>query len=511
MFSDENRTDKKAKRKDRAAEIVNTFEWLITAFILAFIFRAFVMEAFRIPTGSMAETLRGDHFRLRCSQCGYQYDFGFKPANYGMPEDSRPRGSVKPIPSRCPSCGHYQDTGGNMPIANGDRILVLKCLYQFVEPKQWDVVVFKNPLEPQISYIKRMIARPGETVEIIDGDIYIDGQISRKPPKIQNELWMSVYNNDYQPVRPRQGTFNGRFWNQPLRNTPDSKWEIPEDKPAMFYLNSSPEMTNTLFYDTDLGNNFRTTYAYNDVKGYGRMPFCSDLKVRFYAESDDWAGVVGISLSKYQITYKASIDSAGRMSIQKITDGQAVDLKSKNITLPASDKPCLVQFENIDHQLIFHVGSERLSYDLGRGSNDAGLRKSEIQSQVKIFGAGKLKLWHVAIFRDIHYTSTELRNGPSLGNAAEGNPLTLQADEFFVLGDNSPDSGDSRWWSMPGKGNNGVFYRKGTVPRDYLIGKALFVYWPSSFKPYGRTSPVFVPNFSQMKLIYGGSNKKSLN
>ena len=63
---DKSSLDKRARKsKDRAAEIANTFEWLITAFILAFVFRAFVMEAFRIPTGSMADTLKGAHFRLR--------------------------------------------------------------------------------------------------------------------------------------------------------------------------------------------------------------------------------------------------------------------------------------------------------------------------------------------------------------------------------------------------------------------------------------------------------------
>ncbi|MHC4626456.1 MAG: S26 family signal peptidase [Planctomycetota bacterium] len=77
-------------KKDRAAEIANTFEWLITAFILAFVFRTFVMEAFRIPTGSMADTLKGAHFRLRCRQCGYGYDYGFIPGRYGYPEDTIP-------------------------------------------------------------------------------------------------------------------------------------------------------------------------------------------------------------------------------------------------------------------------------------------------------------------------------------------------------------------------------------------------------------------------------------
>ncbi|RPJ34104.1 MAG: hypothetical protein EHM35_10035, partial [Planctomycetaceae bacterium] len=65
------------RKRDRATEIANAFEWLITAFILAFVFRAFVMEAFRIPTGSMADTLMGAHFRMRCPECGYRYEYGF--------------------------------------------------------------------------------------------------------------------------------------------------------------------------------------------------------------------------------------------------------------------------------------------------------------------------------------------------------------------------------------------------------------------------------------------------
>ena len=118
--------DKKTEHhKDRAAEIANTFEWLITAFILAFVFRAFVMEAFRIPTGSMADTLRGAHFRLRCRQCGYAYDRGFRPDNYGLPDDTIPSGNVEPPVTRCPSCGYYHNLRHRMPVANGDRILVL--------------------------------------------------------------------------------------------------------------------------------------------------------------------------------------------------------------------------------------------------------------------------------------------------------------------------------------------------------------------------------------------------
>ena len=179
-------TGKKSRQieqnKNRVEEVANTLEWLITAFILAFVFRAFVMEAFRIPTGSMADTLMGAHFRLRCLQCGYEYEYGFMPEWYRLSKDSVPIRQVRLLKTRCPSCGYIDDSENLHIVSNGDRILVLKCIYQFVEPKRWDVVVFKNPLDPRVNYIKRMIAKPGETVEIIDGDIYIDGKIARKPP-----------------------------------------------------------------------------------------------------------------------------------------------------------------------------------------------------------------------------------------------------------------------------------------------------------------------------------------
>ncbi len=173
------------RRSSTFAGIIETMEWVIIALVLAFIFRAFVMEAFRIPTGSMADTLRGAHFHLRCTRCGYGYDVG---GDYYT--------TLKP---QCPSCEYVLPSGTPMSVSNGDRILVLKCIYQFVEPKRWDVVVFKNPLNPSENYIKRMIAGAGETVEIVDGDIYINGQIARKPANVQEELWMPIYDNDYQP------------------------------------------------------------------------------------------------------------------------------------------------------------------------------------------------------------------------------------------------------------------------------------------------------------------------
>ena len=526
----EKKATKKTTRKDRAAEIANTLEWLITAFILAFLFRAFVMEAFRIPTGSMADTLMGAHFRMRCQQCGYYYEHGFIPRDYSLPEDKVPLRNARPPQTRCPSCGYYPPNDKALPVSNGDRILVLKCIYQFFEPKQWDVIVFKNPLDPPINYIKRLVGRPGETVEIIDGDIYIDGQISRKPAKVQNELWMTIYDNNYQPVKPDEPSFNRHVWRQPFRNIADSKWTIRKDSPTIFRLNSAADRENTMAYDSALGNQLKVTYAYNNVRGYGNRPYCSDLMVRFHADMDDRNSRVGIALSKYQNHYRASLDSAGQMVIEKTSEAkEIIELARTSIELPPVSKPILVKFTNVDHRLIFHVGKEKLIYDLGRAPDAAGRRWSDIEPQVKIFGSGKLTLSNVAVFRDIYYTAAD---GPGTGWATEGNPMNLGKNEFFVLGDNSPNSADGRWWKLNGIGNNGHTYRKGIVPRDYLVGKALFVYWPGGFKfpwpkslrtfllknsrhsrplliIYAITSLNWVPNLSRLRLIYGGSNNET--
>jgi len=498
-------SSRKTTRTDRAAEIANTFEWLITAFILAFLFRAFVMEAFRIPTGSMADTLKGAHFRLRCRQCGYEYDYGFVPEKYGFARDHIPRAPIRECWSRCPSCGFYQRTGGTMPVANGDRILVLKCIYQFFEPKQWDVLVFKDPLDPSINYIKRLVGRPGEKVEIIDGDVYINDRISRKPPKVQNRLWMPVYNNDFQPVLPMENSFNKHPWQQPFGDTPGSKWEIDSSDPTRFCLDTVGDQTHSMVYGTSIGNDFRVTYAYDDVRQYKGMPYCSDLMASFYVRSGDSNGKIGIGLSKYGIEYQGYVDLSGEMVIAKSANGRQSILRSKPAGPLEGDRPVLVRFANIDHQLILTLGQDRLTYDMGTGPDDAGERKTDIEPQVEVFGAGKLTLSHVAIFRDIHYTREKYANSKETGRATEGKPFSLGADEFFMLGDNSPNSEDSRWWPSAGKGNNGVTYRSGIVPRDYLVGKALFVYWPSGFKPFAKFPFGIIPNVGKMRFTYGGS------
>ncbi len=515
------------KRKDRAGEIANTFEWLITAFILAFVFRAFVMEAFRIPTGSMADTLMGAHFQLRCPECGYQYQYGFIPSSYNMREDTIPPGPMDIRQTHCPSCGYLVPTSSGNPVANGDRILVLKCIYQFAEPKRWDVVVFKNPTNPSENYIKRLIGLPNERIEIIDGDIYVDGQIARKPPRVQRELWMPVHDHDFQPVNPNQrGAFNGNRWRPPF-DLDVSAWAISETDPTSVVLDGSADQIETLTYGGRSANDFKVLYAYNDIRMYSRMPECSDLMVRFYVEPQSADGKIGAMLSKYGVDYRAWLDLNGEMYLSRFDGTEETILAHQPAEMPAPGTFTLVKFANVDHQLLFEFNGNRLTAELGR--TPGALDRSRTDSpSVQIFGAGKLALSHLAIYRDIHYLSQS--EGGRVPRATEENPFTLHEDEFFVLGDNSPNSEDGRWWGPPSMASRGMDPpRAGVVPRYYLVGKALFVYWPSGFEfPWPATLKDFllknadrnlpsrllhtivslrwIPNVGQMRFIYGGTD-----
>lgn len=68
-------------------------------------------------------------------------------------------------------------TGSMLPtIQLGDQVLVNRFIYRFKAPQRGDVVVFKYPDNPEELYVKRLIGLEGETVEVIDGKVFIDGE-----------------------------------------------------------------------------------------------------------------------------------------------------------------------------------------------------------------------------------------------------------------------------------------------------------------------------------------------
>ena len=72
-------------------------------------------------------------------------------------------------------------------LLKGDRVLVNKIIYRHFEPKRGDVIVFLYPGDSQKTFLKRLIAKGGETVEIKEGKIYINEQ------PVKNSVINSIY------------------------------------------------------------------------------------------------------------------------------------------------------------------------------------------------------------------------------------------------------------------------------------------------------------------------------
>jgi signal peptidase I len=110
------------------------FEAICIAILLALFIRTFVVQAFKIPSGSMLPTLLiGDHLLVN------KFIYGI----------------------RVPFTG--------------------KVLVPIKSPQHGDVVVFRFPKDRSIDYIKRVVGTPGDTVEIKDKKVFINGQAIEDP------------------------------------------------------------------------------------------------------------------------------------------------------------------------------------------------------------------------------------------------------------------------------------------------------------------------------------------
>ena len=61
-------------------------------------------------------------------------------------------------------------------LQDGDNLIVDKISYRFHDPSRYDIIVFPYQYEENVYYIKRIIGLPGETVQVKDGYVYINGE-----------------------------------------------------------------------------------------------------------------------------------------------------------------------------------------------------------------------------------------------------------------------------------------------------------------------------------------------
>lgn len=111
-------------------------------------------------------------------------------------------------------------TSGSMEntIMTGDRVLGLRFSYWFSEPQQGDIVIFKYPDDESQNYIKRIIGLPGDKVEIIEGLVYVNGELLNEPylwemPKGSFGPYVVPKKHYFMLGDNRNNSRDSRYWN----------------------------------------------------------------------------------------------------------------------------------------------------------------------------------------------------------------------------------------------------------------------------------------------------------
>lgn len=127
--------------KTRAKSVLREYtEAIVIAILLALVIRAFVVQAFKIPSGSMKPTLLiGDHILVN------KFIYGIK-----------------------------------VPFTNYELIHISN-------PKRGDIVVFEYPVDPSKDFIKRVIGLPGDKVRIENKVVYVNDQALSEPFAVQSD------------------------------------------------------------------------------------------------------------------------------------------------------------------------------------------------------------------------------------------------------------------------------------------------------------------------------------
>ena len=505
------------------------------ALALAFVFRVFVIEAFVIPTGSMAPTLLGAHYQVRSPETGAVFMVDRRLT------DTR-RGATVGDPF----------TDADLPTAglrrlDGDRIFVRKRTPLSPVPDRYDVVVFRSPTDPDERVIKRLIGRPGEQIALVDGDVFVRDasglepgrattwheqgwRIARKPERVQRAVWQPVHDMARVPGDTGTGPW--------IAETPD--WTVYRG-----VFRREGEGPSSIRWDTAAWE-IRDRSPYNDIderrdqrlgsggvrSGLSPSYPVSDLRVRFGLEPEGDRDTAAVVFAVRSHEFRVSIERAAAAATIRVDQRSAgnpawIEMASAEIEVSRSHTTefdvwhadqALTVFANGKKVLVASYGwtiAERLANAIPGSTLDElaqfddGLNRLSESEQYQLPGIridveGRAALHRVRVDRDLyyhpHHAQYRITNNPPPLGTHPITTVTLGTGQLWVLGDNSPASRDGRSWgepdpwvgyALPGTAGEGI------LPIELLLGDAFLVYFPAMH----RNSLVPVPDFGRIRLI----------
>lgn len=531
-----------------------TFDQLVYAFLLLIVARAFLLEPFVIPTGSMAPTLYGRHKECYCESCDFNYQVGASQEvdGSGTYVNSGSRITL----AACPNCRRPNSVKNAMAFS-GDRVTVNKWVYTLGKPSRFDVFVFKFPEQAYRNYIKRLVGLPGESIAIRRGNLYLQTdegeQILRKEqPRKRRAMTQLVHDNEYFSPELQAADWPAR-WNvfaaeeeaasiENARATDGTQtYEVAEGQ-TLRYTHWVPRFDDWRAIEGGGSINpsaqLITDYcAYNAYTGTGTTRSPASCR-RFQSSStpdandigvgDFWVPDIGfecdiavndqttevtLELVEGIYRYRCRIDCAtGNAKLVSVNvqqdpnEERPMAMASTKIRAGQSHR---VRFSNIDNELALWV--DDVAIDFG---NDAQYERTKLDdtlpttadlspAAVAVAGAPSL-VSNLRMFRDVYYLPE--RNGPSRFDAlrCELSQLLDDPDAYataYATADASAKSvvvsSDANSYlafgdNSPRSNDSRLWGETQSVPASHLVGKAFWIYWPHPI-PYlndGRGFPI---------------------
>lgn len=439
--------------------IRRAIESAVLCLVTVIVWRTWYLEGLPVPlcvdSGSMAPTLLGPHRDIVCGDCGFPFVCGCNRQG----SDSR---------AACPNCGYSGNDVRNWPALPGDRVLVHRTMFQLRQPRRWEVVAFRTPgRESQLS-TKRVVAFPGESVDIRDGDVYVNGTLARKTLEQQRATSILVHDARYVPYRRTHA---------PPRWRPDAGESGWSRQDGRYVYSAKPEKQPGQPIDWLSYRHWRrvpgqpdrvaegpvvTESAYNQghrVPAQSVRP-TSDLRLSFRWVRTSGPGWLWVRATDGQEVFLVKIASSehrfeafhnGRPIIGSYPGKSRPDRRPVQVDVSLVDQQFLAA---LDGCTVIALPFERSQHDRQPSANPFALGVTDAE----------IELDRLRVFRDVYYDipvgqSAERKSASDSANGVPG---------FFLLGDNAPFSEDSRSWS-----------KDSALNEDALVGKPFFVFLPT--------------------------------